>query len=89
MIYNENIYCRICGYKYSIDSPTWYDDETPSHDICICCGVQFGYEDDTYQGVVEYRNYWIKNGSKWFIKKYMPENWDLQTQLNNIPDKWK
>ena len=85
----ENIFCRVCGYEYSIESPTWEDDETPSHNICICCGVQFGYEDDIYKGVIEYRNKWIKEGAKWFSPNRKPEDWDLEVQLKQIPNRWK
>ena len=79
----------MCGYEYSIQNPTWYDDETPSHDICICCGVQFGYEDDNYSGVVAYRTRWVNDGAKWFSAGRKPKDWNLESQLVNIPDKWK
>jgi hypothetical protein len=85
----ENIFCRVCGYEYSIDNPAWNDDETPSHDICICCGVQFGYEDDAYEGVINYRTKWLNEGAKWFSFEQKPSEWNFEIQKNNIADKWK
>ena len=81
--------CRVCGYSYQ--SPTWFDDETPSNDICVCCGVQFGYEDTTRDGVSEYRNEWIAKGAIWFSKhhKQKLKDWNLEAQLSQVPDKWK
>ena len=81
-------YCRVCGLKYS--EPTWFDQETPSHEICVCCGVQFGYEDTNLAGVQAYRNNWINNGARWFSAhhRFKMENWDLESQLLQIPEKW-
>ena len=39
-------YCKVCGYKLSFES--WGDDgNTPTYEICPCCGVEFGNEDYT------------------------------------------
>ncbi len=85
----ENNFCRACGYEYPIDNPIWFDDESPSYDICSCCGVQFGYEDDDYEGVVGYRKHWLREGAKWFSANRRPKDWDLKIQLKQIPDRWK
>ncbi len=34
--------CPVCGYK--LDFAPWRD-EAASHEICPCCGIQFGYHD--------------------------------------------
>ncbi len=37
--------CRVCGYD--MQYPIWDDDGLgPTHDICACCGCEFGYDDD-------------------------------------------
>lgn len=79
--------CRVCGYQYPIDNPTWEDEETPSHDICICCGNQFGYNDADVEQVREYRAYWISAGAKWFGST--PQKIDIEQQFKNIPTKWQ
>jgi hypothetical protein len=85
----ENIFCRVCGYEYLIDNPTWHDDETPSNDICVCCGVQFGYEDCDYESVIGYRKHWLGEGAKWFSRNKQPKEWTLETHLKQIQERWK
>lgn len=36
--------CRVCGLDQGF-KPWGEDDQTPTFDLCNCCGVQFGYED--------------------------------------------
>ncbi|MBL7719068.1 MAG: hypothetical protein JNL72_09560 [Flavipsychrobacter sp.] len=85
----ENATCRVCGYVYPLDNPAWFNEVTPSHDICICCGVQFGYEDTTNDGVTDYRKRWLANGAEWFSPDFKPKDWNLENQLMKIPEKWK
>lgn len=85
----ENVFCRVCGWEFTMENAPWFDNETPSHEICPCCGVQFGYEDDTYLGIVAYRSQWISQGAKWFTIGLMPKNWNLDEQLQNIVKKWR
>ncbi len=81
-------FCRICGL-YSEDKPWGEDGNCPTYDICPCCGGEFGYEDCTVESTIDYRKQWIENGAKWFDLKYKPEDWDLEKQMQNIPDKYK
>jgi rubredoxin len=37
--------CRVCGLIYDKFYPWGEDGEVPSHDICDCCGTEFGYDD--------------------------------------------
>ena len=76
--------CRVCGLL--CDGNQWGDDgKSPSYDICDCCGVEFGNEDCTLDGIRKYRDDWLKNGAKWFNPKAKPDDWSLQGQMNNIP----
>lgn len=84
----EENFCRICGL-YSEDKPWGEDGHCPTYDICPCCGCEFGYEDCTFESAINYRKQWIENGVKWFDLKYKPEDWDLEKQMQNIPDKYK
>ena len=40
---NEFYVCRVCGAEQP-EAPWGDDGETPTYDICNCCGVEFGYE---------------------------------------------
>ena len=84
---NELLICRVCGLKQS--EPQWGDDgETPTYNICDCCGVEFGYEDSSLIGIKNYRNKWLFSGGAWTKPNSKPENWTLENQLSNIPAKY-
>jgi hypothetical protein len=80
--------CRVCGLHQPF--LPWGDDgATPSFDICDCCGVEFGYEDATRDGVIRYRGIWIESGAKWHAPRCRPAGWDLESQLRSIPALWR
>lgn len=58
----------------------------PSHEVCPCCGYEFGYDDDPDRVIEalsfdEYRATWIADGCPWFDKSARPAGWHLQVQL--------
>jgi hypothetical protein len=75
--------CRICGLFHE-DAPWGEDCNSPTFDICDCCGVEFGYEDATIEAADRFREIWIKNGAHWFNEKGKPEDWNLLNQLAKI-----
>jgi hypothetical protein len=80
--------CRVCGYDQGFE-PWGEDGETPTFDICDCCGVQFGYEDCNELYVNKFRQEWINNGTKWFTPHDKPPGWSLEEQMKGIPDEFK
>ncbi|WP_244269261.1 hypothetical protein [Pantoea septica] len=84
---NEFYICRACGAE-QLDAPWGDDGESPTYDICDCCGIEFGYEDSTLEGVKKYRTKWLGDGAKWHNKKTEPENWSVIEQLSSIPEKY-
>lgn len=83
MLKNNNI-CLVCGMKFDNYYPWGIEGDTPSFDICCCCGVEFSHEDSSLAGIKDYRNEWLKNIAKWFEIKMQPINWDLTKQLSQI-----
>ena len=81
----EEHYCRICGL-YMKDKPWGDDGQSPTYEICPCCGVEFGNEDYDLFSIKEYRKEWLKNGANWFDKKKKPVSWDVNKQLMNVPE---
>lgn len=79
--------CRVCGYELDF-FPWGEDNKIPSHEICDCCGTEFGYEDSTIVGIRKKRNEFISSGLNWFDKKYKPDNWSFDEQLKNIPKEY-
>ena len=82
-----NYHCRVCGLRWSV--PPWGDDgRTPIYDFCFCCGVEFGNEDDFLVSLRNFRKIWIEKGAQWDVPEKKPLNWDLETQLKNVPPKF-
>lgn len=80
--------CRVCGYY--ISNPPWgYDNQTPTYEICSCCGVEFGNEDYCLLSIIRYRKEWKEKGMPWFERKLKPSNWSFEIQKREIPDKWQ
>lgn len=77
-------HCRVCGLY--IESAPWGEDgETPTYEICPCCGVEFGNEDYTLQSVRNYRTKWLESSAKWFESRQEPNYWDLEEQMEKVP----
>jgi hypothetical protein len=85
---DEMFYCRVCGFRQQ--EPPWgKDGKTPSYNICACCGVEFGNEDYSLDAIIRYRNMWINDGAKWFDAKKRSTSWNLESQLDQIPEKFR
>jgi len=76
--------CRVCGL-YLYDLPWGEDGNSPTYEICPCCGVEFGNEDYTIESTKKYREKWRNEGSNWFVPREKPEKWDKEEQFKNIP----
>lgn len=77
-------FCRICGL-YIETAPWGKDGKSPTYEICLCCGVEFGNEDYTMQSVQKFRKKWLEGGAQWFDRKEKPNNWSLEEQMKQIP----
>lgn len=82
-MHNDSLFCPVCGLEQD-EAPWGADGKTPSFEICVCCGVEFGIEDYTIEGAKSYRQRWLANGAKWYVPELKPENWDLEKQLDNL-----
>lgn len=89
---NKLAKCPVCGYLLGF-LPWGPFGESASHEICPCCGIEFGYHDDALledpkdrQKVWdEWRKHWIEGGMKWWSKaREPPENWNPVVQLKNV-----
>lgn len=80
--------CRVCGY-YMEDAPWGDDGQSPTYEICPCCGVEFGNEDYTLESTIEYRNKWLSEKVTFYESKVKPQDWNFQNQMENIPKDYK
>lgn len=79
-----NCICRVCGLLQ--DTPPWGEDGiTPSFEICVCCGVEFGNDDATIAAIHKKREEWLGKGANWFMSRFKPTKWNVTQQLAQIP----
>lgn len=76
--------CRVCGLRQH--EAIWgADGQSPTYNICACCGCEFGYEDCDPGGVQGRRESWIAKGGVWFDPARQPAEWSLEDQLAKVP----
>ena len=80
--------CRVCGLLQE-DPPWGWDGNTPSFEICDCCGTEFGYEDATPVGVARKRKTWLADPGAWFRPQAKPAGWDASEQLSHVPEAFR
>lgn len=80
--------CPACGFD--VGEPPWQGGGG-SHDICVSCGLQFGYQDSMANGDPAnafyhgWRSCWLTHGAPWSgaaIKP--PPNWDPKEQVREF-----
>ena len=82
--------CRVCGLDQSPDLPWGENGDHASFNICSCCGVEFGYEDDSPENCRSVRRNWVEvRRCAWFSPKDRPLDWDMPGQLRSIPLPYK
>lgn len=79
--------CRVCGLK-QLEPPWGEDGLTPTFEICPCCGVEFGYEDNNVLSTRKFRKEWVANGKKWFSLNEKPPDWQFKEQIEQIPEEF-
>lgn len=66
--------CPVCGYD-KLEEPA------ANHNICECCGTQFGYHDLRFTHA-ELRERWVDGGMKWYsLYIEPPQGWNPVSQL--------
>ena len=99
--YDNEYICRVCGYEYDIPvrlevldephkSPDTPNRTVGTHDICICCNAEFGFDDNYMAAVRRSRKEWEETGYKFDDgdPEYKPQNWDPCEQMKKIPLPW-
>jgi len=67
--------CPVCGFENMPFPPV-------DHNICSCCGTEFGYH-DLRLSYSELRRRWQERGSPWFSTRMRPPaDWSATDQIN-------
>ena len=78
--------CPACGYE-GLDEPAWNGD-SPSGDICPCCGMQFGYYDLGRRVPLFYEGWrirWLVEGGHWWSRSRLaPDGWSADRQVEKF-----
>lgn len=88
---SDNPICPVCGYPH-LSSESW-SNRSPSHEICVQCGTQFGLHDDVgfkHPEQLADRHAtlgtaWRAAGSQWHSKRPPPEGYRLPAPLKGVP----
>ncbi|MET9686034.1 hypothetical protein [Streptomyces coeruleorubidus] len=72
----------------SDDGVLFWEGGWPTHEICPCCSNEADVADTSLLGVRGYRGYWVGQGTPWGQPSARPADWDLLTQIANIPAAW-
>ena len=96
--------CPCCGFSglteppyRNIDFPPWGERGQPpyclhwgepSYEVCLCCGFEFGNDDDPGTGhpssFEQYLAEWMAAGCHWFAHMEQPSSWSLLPQLEAV-----
>jgi hypothetical protein len=80
--------CPVCGLDQGLppygdhgDDPTFY--------TCDCCGVEYNNEPMTPERARVLRQRWLDSGAKWLRPEMMPQKWDKDAQLREVPRQFR
>lgn len=78
--------CPCCGFE-QLDFEPWTGD-SPSDEICPCCGMHFGYYDAGRRDRMFYagwRTRWMVEGHPWFSHSQPPpDGWSARSQVEKF-----
>ena len=64
--------CPVCGHCALMEDPLPLFN---THEICECCGVQFGLEVSSCADIAACRQRWLESGAEWFHTETQPQHW--------------
>lgn len=80
--------CLVFGWKGLENKP-----EFPFnlHEICACCGSQYGLDIQENRDIDKVRDEWIEEGANWFddgegVTPAKPKKWSVQIAKNLIQE---
>jgi hypothetical protein len=84
---STNYFCHVCGAPLGDFAPWGEDGLSPTHGICDCCGVEYGYEDYILSSLITFKANWLSSGGHWKNPNAKPMGLSLERQLQCVPDR--
>jgi hypothetical protein len=76
--------CPVCGFK-GLEEPAYDKHGYGSHEICSCCGFEYGVTDDDLKYTFEtYRQKWINEGCPFHWKADEPMDWSIDKAMKQL-----
>lgn len=81
--------CIVCGWKGLDQAPVF---PFGSHEICSCCGTEYGLDVQEESDALTIRKEWFEEGAPWFdddvdVEPRKPKDWNLdmaREQVENV-----
>lgn len=78
--------CLVCGWR-GLENELI--EPFQSHEICSCCGTQYGLDVIYIKDVWSVRKEWLNEGAQWFDDEdytfpAKPKNWGVEKALTQI-----
>ena len=73
--------CPVCNWLGLDKEAKW---PFPTHEICECCGTQFGLDVQENSDMVKVRDAWLNSGATWFDDLTKPNNWSIKIAKQQI-----
>jgi len=84
-VIEDKFKCRVCGLAQFPDLPWGENGKESSYEICPCCGVEFGHEDDGLLNCLRLRRQWVEDRHcGWWSPRLRPRDWDIPAQIRGI-----
>lgn len=79
----QKFQCLVCGWNGLKCEPKY---PFGSHEICACCGTQYGLDVTIIDDVEKVRNEWLSEGAPWFdddtdLNPPKPKPWNIETAI--------
>ncbi|MDM3871439.1 hypothetical protein QSV34_08730 [Porticoccus sp. W117] len=75
--------CPVCGWTGLDEKPKY---PYSSHEICSCCGTQFGLDVVSDSGIKKVREEWLAEGANWFDDETVPTEWNVAAAIRQIKE---
>lgn len=67
--------CPVCYFQGVDEKPKF---PYGTHEICECCGTQYGLDVQNDSDIIRARKKWLESGAPWFDDVTEPVGWSIE-----------